>query len=936
MGLDVNGLPSLASLERGIAAVDRQSLLEVTDLLCRLVAIGIQDASGWLDGAVSDLTTMFQNDYDEVVENVFEDSSLWQQLPKLPVDRITVSEVCRQFLLVRQPGRHIEEADELEQNYFQTMKPRHRARILAAICDELLGYHCVLEEIERNLTKSIDLKRDLQGIQQQLKTLHQPVAIAKVENEVQPSGNDGNEKEKDGDEEGEGAKNEPVLPGGPTEEETASNEKLIQAEIKKLTRQEKNCKGKLFEALSKVRASHLGFDRFDRSYWALPHVGAVLVHAHDLNQQKPFVEENDSEEQKPEEYKEEGEEEKEQKPEEEKAEGEEQKEPIEENKEGVEIEIENEVEEEKCGEEMEVVEHEEKEAVDVASEPGSSSVPEPATSEVNEEKESKVPVVENPNDSLDESTSDEDSSEMDDEVEGARWSPPAGENGFFGIVGQHDQQQQQLPQNNSPKLPRQRKSQPKKQPINQELDFDNGAMDLSAPPAPPAPPPLQLPVPQQQPPAVEPNVVTIDPAMILQQFLLFAKMSGMNSATTPMAQEQTNVPEPTNVPEHIEAPTSALKDPLHPIDHQHLKVRFQDELSNTGGKEETNLEAKPTTIANEEIGKVEEPVVAVEEEEEESEEENAASVATREILHDTPQPIPVAMQFGWWRIEEKGQIESLVNSLNHHGVRERNLQRNISKSMDRIENVLAKNQNSLNRDEVGEFFTKDAPSEERNGACDLEKLRKEIENEAFQDIANAVSTATSIGVKPVNGRGRPKKNQIKTVNVQMMPEIEEDFDKNLENVDDSEKFEEAKKNLVTLSYLLASRKMLQPPFEVIPLEEPIVSENEQENEITHRFSDDFLTFVEGVQRAGNWSALKLRLLQLEQLSNINFAKGVIKAESETNIESVLRQLIDCIREHDDVEPFLYPVSRSDYPMYYELIENPMDLQTIENKIKQNW
>ncbi|TDL22893.1 hypothetical protein BD410DRAFT_897775 [Rickenella mellea] len=53
-----------------------------------------------------------------------------------------------------------------------------------------------------------------------------------------------------------------------------------------------------------------------------------------------------------------------------------------------------------------------------------------------------------------------------------------------------------------------------------------------------------------------------------------------------------------------------------------------------------------------------------------------------------------------------------------------------------------------------------------------------------------------------------------------------------------------------------------------------------------------------------------------------------------SLEGVLHDLRTVTLDNRDAEAFLKPVSKTDYPDYYEIITNPMDLQTMLKKVKQ--
>lgn len=51
-----------------------------------------------------------------------------------------------------------------------------------------------------------------------------------------------------------------------------------------------------------------------------------------------------------------------------------------------------------------------------------------------------------------------------------------------------------------------------------------------------------------------------------------------------------------------------------------------------------------------------------------------------------------------------------------------------------------------------------------------------------------------------------------------------------------------------------------------------------------------------------------------------------------NLNTYLNSIMKKVMKLDFVSPFLYPVDTTQFPTYYELISNPMDLTTLKDKI----
>jgi histone acetyltransferase len=57
-----------------------------------------------------------------------------------------------------------------------------------------------------------------------------------------------------------------------------------------------------------------------------------------------------------------------------------------------------------------------------------------------------------------------------------------------------------------------------------------------------------------------------------------------------------------------------------------------------------------------------------------------------------------------------------------------------------------------------------------------------------------------------------------------------------------------------------------------------------------------------------------------------------KNEQKLDFITQCRNIINKIKEEKSSQPFLYPVNREQVVDYYEIIKDPMDLQTLENNL----
>ncbi|XP_039251065.2 histone acetyltransferase KAT2A-like [Styela clava] len=59
-------------------------------------------------------------------------------------------------------------------------------------------------------------------------------------------------------------------------------------------------------------------------------------------------------------------------------------------------------------------------------------------------------------------------------------------------------------------------------------------------------------------------------------------------------------------------------------------------------------------------------------------------------------------------------------------------------------------------------------------------------------------------------------------------------------------------------------------------------------------------------------------------------------ESAESLYSVLKAIIQSMRSHSSSWPFLEPVKKSDVPTYYDVIKSPMDLRTVNERLKSKY
>jgi histone acetyltransferase len=77
-------------------------------------------------------------------------------------------------------------------------------------------------------------------------------------------------------------------------------------------------------------------------------------------------------------------------------------------------------------------------------------------------------------------------------------------------------------------------------------------------------------------------------------------------------------------------------------------------------------------------------------------------------------------------------------------------------------------------------------------------------------------------------------------------------------------------------------------------------------------------------------------INIEQIPGIRETGWRIHAPSEEDLDTlqqILEEVMQKIKDHSSSWPFLYPVDPVEVPDYYEVIKDPIDLQSIENRLK---
>ncbi|XP_062315265.1 bromodomain adjacent to zinc finger domain protein 2A [Osmerus eperlanus] len=267
LGLNIpSDVPSLSTLQEGLLGLgDSQG--EVQDLLLKLVEAALHDPG---------LPPFYQSV-----------KILGEKLVDLELTRSTVSEGARVFLEAHRFDTEV--CTSLRTKTFHTLSPDTKAAILGFLVEELNGSNIVISEIDNTLENMATYRKNKWIIEGKLRKLKAALArrtgrseeelcleerrrSARVAEEENLSLEEGSPLERGSRR---ARKEEPKL----SDSDSPSNATIpeLERQIDKLTKRQVFFRKKLLQSSHSLRAVSLGQDRFRRRYWALPHLGGVLV-----------------------------------------------------------------------------------------------------------------------------------------------------------------------------------------------------------------------------------------------------------------------------------------------------------------------------------------------------------------------------------------------------------------------------------------------------------------------------------------------------------------------------------------------------------------------------------------------------------------------------------------------------------------------------------
>lgn len=268
IGLNIpKDVPSLANLQEGLLGLG-DCQVEVQDLLIKLVEAALHDPG---------LPSFYQSV-----------KILGDKLVESELTRSTVSEVLRVFL--DSHGYETEVCDTLRTKSFHALPPDTKAAILGFLVDELNSSNVVTSDIDNTLENMATYRKNKWIIEGKLRKLKAALArrtgcseeelcveerrrSARVAEEESLSLEDGGLVSEKGTRRI--RKEEPKL----SDSESPANASIpeLERQIDKLAKRQAFFRKKLLQSSHSLRAVLLGQDRYQRRYFALPHLGGVLV-----------------------------------------------------------------------------------------------------------------------------------------------------------------------------------------------------------------------------------------------------------------------------------------------------------------------------------------------------------------------------------------------------------------------------------------------------------------------------------------------------------------------------------------------------------------------------------------------------------------------------------------------------------------------------------
>ncbi|CAF3685431.1 unnamed protein product [Rotaria socialis] len=222
-------------------------------------------------------------------------TNLGQKLSEIDITEHTFSEILRIYIRERN-GFDDKLSQILSDVSFQVLIPDEKAEVLAFLCNDLSTNKRVVDEIDRNLEELIGLKHEKLEIEKRLRRLkfekynnaNSNSNVKKMATLLREKDLNSSDNESPDDSDGESMKNDEdtsiandpaTITADDQDIETLDETKIddIDKRLALVTRKYTLSKRRVIDKQCRVRALHLGQDRYRRRYWYFSHLPGIYV-----------------------------------------------------------------------------------------------------------------------------------------------------------------------------------------------------------------------------------------------------------------------------------------------------------------------------------------------------------------------------------------------------------------------------------------------------------------------------------------------------------------------------------------------------------------------------------------------------------------------------------------------------------------------------------
>lgn len=267
LGFDMDSLPTLNTLSLALLNIDESAEEELLSVIHHLLICAIEDP-----GLPVNVTTI-----------------MGQKLKDAAITNYNITEILRLYFLSFDGNiREEDKEDRTESRMlrllgnscpFLSLNATQKAEILAFLCNELLCNQAIVKQIDDNIETVANIRRDKWINETELRKWKS----VKLKREKKSEANDETKKnETEGDDdsgESDHEEHSSSMAQSNDEDEPGLSNEEIDKKIDKLTKQFNQMNNKLNKAINTYRVSSLGQDRYRRRYWVLPKAGGVFVEA---------------------------------------------------------------------------------------------------------------------------------------------------------------------------------------------------------------------------------------------------------------------------------------------------------------------------------------------------------------------------------------------------------------------------------------------------------------------------------------------------------------------------------------------------------------------------------------------------------------------------------------------------------------------------------